>query len=93
MNNLQDIQNRFRQELEQWFPKQCRNVYMDFYLYYQESTPEHDGGLLICEESPANSSYKLANPCRLPKTMTIQQVLNAYEPILRQLPVLSIRKN
>ena len=89
MKNLADIQTRLKNELDQWFIKQCRNVYEDYYLYYLESSPEHDGGLLIAANKPANSEYKMAGGGRINKGATIQQNFNTLRPILNRLPILT----
>jgi hypothetical protein len=92
MNNWNDIQTAVKNEITHWFGLQCRDPFSDFYLYYLPSTPEHDGGFIICKDQPANPDYILATPNRMNKGATIEQNLGMLEPILQKLPVLSIRK-
>jgi hypothetical protein len=90
MKTEADLQTALRNELNQWFPRQCREPYTDFYLYYLETTQEYDGGILIASEAPANSNYKLATPEKIRKACTIDQNFNwIAQGIVRRLPVLS----
>ena len=91
MKTWNDLANQFKMELDQWFIKQCRNNFESYFLYYLESTPEHDGGLIICADSrpPANKEYKLACPENIRRDMTKEQNFNHFTGILRRLPVLS----
>lgn len=89
MKNWKELSERAQMEIDQWFPKQCRNEYTDYYWYYIETTPEHDGGFLICENPPANPEYKLAMPEKLGKHLTKDQNLYRFLEIARRLPVLS----
>ena len=88
MTNLHDISVRAMAEIEQWFPRQCELPSIDFYFWYLPATPEHDGGLLIARERPANLDYRRS--MRLRRDMTIAQnhcqFMQHYAP---QLPVLS----
>ena len=88
MKNMADIQTRFHSELEQWFIKQVRDEYSDYYLYYLPTTPEHDGGFSFCKDKPANPDVLLGWNQPVCKGSTIEQNFNAYIPILRRLPIL-----
>ena len=88
MKTLRDIQTRLRAELEQWFVKQVHNPFGDYYLYYQESTPAHNGTLLICEDAPPNSGYELAASIR--RDYTIDGNFGLLQDIIRKLPILNI---
>ena len=88
MKTLADIQTRLKIELNQWFIRQCRNVYEDYYLYYLPSTPEHDGGLIICKDTPHNPEYKLVQG-RINKGLTVEQNFYALQQTIRRLPILS----
>lgn len=90
MKTVADLETRLLNELKQWFPKQCRDNFKDFHLYYQESKPGHDGAIIICSEQPANHEFKLAMPEHINKGQTIEQ--NFYRirnTVLMKLPVLS----
>ncbi len=90
MKNLQDLENTLKAELDQWFIRQCRDEYADFYLYYLPATAEHDGGLSICKDRPANPELRLAMAERINKGATIDQNFNRIRnSVLRSLPVLS----
>jgi hypothetical protein len=90
MKDIMELETRLRAELDQWHVKQCRNNFDDYYLYYLETTAEHDGGIIICKEAPANQSYRLAMPQRIDKGATVNQNFNRIRNgILRSLPVLS----
>jgi hypothetical protein len=87
MKNMADIESRLRVELTHWFPIQCRNEFKDFFLWYQETTKEHDGGILIAgEEKPANPEIKKSVMVR--KDFTIDQNLRMLADVCRTLPVL-----
>ena len=86
MKNMADIEKAFFNELKQWFPKQCENISDNYYLYYQSTTAEHDGSIIICKDKPAN--YQLAHPRRINKCAEIYQIMNEWRPILYRLPVL-----
>ncbi len=90
MKNLQDLENTLKAELEQWFVRQCRDEYADFYLYYLPTTAEHDGGISICKNKPANPECRLAMAQRINKGATIDQNFKwIRHGVLRSLPVLS----
>ena len=91
MRTLADAETMLLNELRQWFIKQSQDLYQDFYLYYQESTAEHNGGIGICSGQPANPSYKLAWNERINKGATIEQNFHYLRTrILKQLPILDI---
>ena len=89
MNNLADLETVFANELQQWFPKQCRNLYDDYYLYFLPSTAEHDGGIIITKDRPANGDYQLSQ--RIPKHLPIDVIKDQFRNVLRTLPVLSVK--
>ena len=90
MKTLADIETRLKQELWQWVTKQSTNIYDAYYLYYLPSSPEHDGGLLIAKDKPANTDYQLAWPQRISPAATVEQNFNLLRfEVLRTLPILS----
>ena len=90
MKDRADLETRLKAELEQWLEKQIRNEYADFYLYYLPTTAEHDGGILIARDRPANPEYKLAMSERINKGLSINQNFNRIRNSgLYNLPVLS----
>jgi len=92
MKNQADIETRLKAELQVWSKRQSKNIFADFYLYYMESTPEHDGGFIICEVAPPNKEYQLAMGERINKGATIEQNFNWLRSgIMRRLPILSIK--
>ena len=90
MKDFHEIQKRLKAELDQWFIRQCRNVYDDYYLYYLATTAEHNGGIIICKEPPANNDYKLADNQRINKGQTVEANFCWLSDICRKLPILSI---
>ncbi len=92
METLQDIQDRLKIELKLWLTRQVNNPYEDYYLYYIESTPEHDGGIIIAVDPPANKNYKMAGAGRINKGATIEANFTILQDTIRRLPVLSIKK-
>ena len=86
MKDMNDIHEVIRAELGQWFQKQIRNEYEDYYLYYLPTTAEHDGGLLICKEKPANPEMILSE--RIRKDLTVEQNHYRLAEICRKLPIL-----
>ena len=90
MENFADAKLRLLNELNQYYPKQVRDLFGRFYLYYLESTKEHNGGLLICKDQPANKDYKLATGEHIRRDKTVDQNFNALLPIINSLPILDI---
>lgn len=88
MKTESDLQTRLLLELKHWFVRQCRNPEKDFYLYYTQTTAEHDGGIAIYENAPANTDCRLAWNERINKGSTIEQNFNKLRQICRTLPVL-----
>ncbi len=89
MKNETELQGRLLAELKQWFVKQCRNPFGDYYLYYLAATAEHAGGIIICADTPANPKYQLALGEKIRKECTVEQNFNwIRRGILRTLPVL-----
>ena len=89
MKNLKDVQTRLKNELDQWYIKQTRDIYRDYYLYYLETKPGRNGGFVICTEDPPNKEYELAGG-KINKSATVQQNFNLLAPIVGRLPILSI---
>jgi len=90
MKNVADIQTRLKAELNQWFPKQCKNIYDDYYLYYLPTTLEHIGDILICKEAPANPEYQRAEGQSLSKDKTVNQNFNHLREVCNRLPICEI---
>ena len=86
MKDMNDIHTVIDLELKQWFVKQCRDNYADYYLYYLPTTAEHNGGLLISENKPANTEYQLAE--RVRKDLTVDQNRYRLTEVARRLPIL-----
>ena len=86
MKDMNDVYTVVRNEVEQWFSRQCENIWDDYYLYYLPTTAEHNGGLLITKEAPANPSYQLVE--RVRKDSTKDQVRNRINELARKLPIL-----
>ena len=86
---MEEINTRLKMELDQWFIKQCRNNFADFYLYYIEATPEHNGGFIICENDPPNKDYKLAWNQAINKGATVNQNYNLLRSrCVNRLPII-----
>jgi hypothetical protein len=90
VKTIQDIKSRFNAELQQWFRRQCENPGEQYHIYYIESSPGHDGGLLISKTPPENPEYKLATPEALRRDLTIEQNAVHFHDVLMRLPVLSV---
>jgi hypothetical protein len=90
MKDFNEMKERLKSELEQWYIKQCRDPYADFYLYHVPSSPERNGGFLICKENPPNRDYVLSSPQRIDKSLTPAQNYSKFYDVLRQLPVLDV---
>lgn len=91
MKTRADLETHLRAELNQWFVKQCQDGFTDYYLWFLESTAEHDGGILIAAKPPANTGYRLALPEKIRKGCTVEQNFNWLRlGICRTLPVLSV---
>ena len=73
---------------KEWSVKQLKNKYSDYHLYYIESKPEHDGGLLIAATKPANNNYKVALNNRINKSYTAERLYNSLLPIVSRLPII-----
>ena len=90
MKTWPEVLNRLRTELDQWFMKQCRNIHADYYLYYQATTPERNGGFLFLEDKPENTDYLLGWNQPANKGATVEQNMHTFSDILRRLPIMSI---
>ena len=88
MNNIADVETILKAEIDQWFPKQCALGDTPFYLYYMETTPEHDGGILIAREKGANPDFHNV-AAQLSIGQTKEQNFNRLRQICRTLPILS----
>ena len=86
MKNMSDISAAARREVETWFTKQCRESFSDFFWWYQETTPSHNGGFLIAKDRPANADYAIAG--KLQKHLTKDQNLALFLDVARRLPIL-----
>jgi hypothetical protein len=92
MKNFVELENALMLELKHWSDRQYREPWSSFYLYYMETTPEHDGGIVIFKDKPQNPDYKLATPTPIHKNATIEQNFNWLRlDVIDKLPVLSIR--
>jgi hypothetical protein len=89
MKNMAEVTARVNLELIHYRQQQAKNIYDDYYLYYMEATPEHDGGLLICKDQPANHDYKLAMPEKMGKHLSSEQLRIQVINVCRTLPILS----
>ena len=89
MKNFEELKTRLRNELDQWFIRQCRNTFSKYYLYYLETTAEHDGGIAICSEDPPNKEYKLATTEHIQRHLTVEQNFYRLVDVASRLPVLS----
>ena len=86
MKNMNDVNDILQAELNQWFIRQCRNEWDDYYLYYLPTTAEHDGGLSICKERPANPDMILSE--RVRKDCTVDQNFRRLSAVCWRLPIL-----
>jgi hypothetical protein len=89
MNTWADVQSRLKAELEQWFIKQCRNNFKEYYLYYHPTTPKRDGGFMFAEDKPGEN-YLLGWNTPANKGATVDQNFNMFTDVLRRLPIMSI---
>ena len=88
MKDFNHVQTVLQCELDKWFKKQACDPHTRYYLYYMASTPEHNSGLLICKNKPANPSYKLASPEAINGYTTVSKNHYKFSEILGSLPVL-----
>lgn len=86
MKTMDELHARIRAEVDQWFKRQCENIYDDFYLYYLQTTPEHIGGIFIAKDKPANEGYQLVEKIR--KDFTKEQVVRRITTLAWQLPIM-----
>jgi hypothetical protein len=82
------INERLRIELLEWFRKQCQNLSDYYYLYYLESNSCHDGGFIICKDPPPNREYKKGSNQHIFKNNSREQNFNYFRPIINQLPII-----
>ena len=90
MQTWPEVLNRLRAELDQWFIKQCRNIHADYYLYYQATTPERNGGFLFLEDKPENSNYLLGWNKPVDKGATVEHNMHTFSDVLWRLPIMGI---
>lgn len=88
MKNISDVAAILRAEIDQWFPKQCALGDTPFYLYYMETTPEHDGGILIARDKGANTDFHRV-AAQLSIGQTKEQNFQRLIQICHTLPILS----
>jgi len=89
MKTINDVRKRLRLELKTWAKRQSQNTFERFYLYYLPTKAEHDGGLLICNNNPKNSEYKLAKAEHVRRDLTIDQNFNILMNTVKHLPIMS----
>ena len=89
MKTFEDAKKRLKAELDQWFIMQCRNTFQRYYLYYLETTAEHDGGIGICSEDPPNKEYKMASAEHIRRDLTVEQNYYRLVDVISKLPILS----
>jgi hypothetical protein len=88
LKTYEDVLDRLRSELNHWYTKQISDLYADFYLYYLPSTNEHDSGLIICQNQPANPEYRLVCAERIKKELTVSQNFEYFQRFLKSIPIL-----
>jgi hypothetical protein len=95
MKTIAEAEAALKLELWHWCNKQAQNLYTAYYLYFLPlyflpSAPEHDGGLIIAADKPANPEFELAWPQRIDPSATVEQNFNRLRlDCLRHLPILS----
>ena len=89
LKTWQDVVQRARFELGQWFIRQTRNPDTKYYLYYLGSDRNHEGGILFCSKPPANPDYKKADFGHIRRDLTVEQNFCRLVDTLRRLPILS----
>lgn len=89
MKTFQDVQSRLKLELRHWFNRQLKVPHDRFYLYYQATTAEHDGGFAIYRDKPANPDCQLADPRHIRRDMTLEQNASWLSEVLFKLPILA----
>ena len=89
MKTWDDVVSRAKAELDQWFFMQCKDT-ASYYWYYMPSSPEHNGGFLICKDKPANPDYLLVMPEPLGQGLTKTQNLNRFLKVAAHLPILEV---
>ena len=90
MKNISEVHISLKNELKHWFIRQTRDIYTDFYLYYTPQTHEHDSGLIICKDKPANKDYKLVQKIGKQYSADTNFTLIVGSRILNTLPILDI---
>lgn len=60
MYTTADIETALLLALRESFRRRCENPAGNWRLFYQAATKEHDGGLLILSEPPANPDWQPA---------------------------------
>lgn len=88
MKTFEDVLDRLRSELNYWYTKQISDLYADFYLYYLPSAPEHDSGLIICQDKPVNPDYELVCAEKIKKDLTVSQNFEYFQKFLTNIPLL-----
>jgi hypothetical protein len=89
MKDRADLESALKLELIHWRNRQMKDPYAAYYLYYRETTPEHNGGIIICKDAPSNPEYKLASPERINPAASVEQNFNHIRiTVLGGLPVL-----
>lgn len=86
--NYQELLSTARAELNQWYVAQVRNPFDVYHLYYLPTTAEHDGGIIIAKDAPANPEY--IKSVEISGFITIDQhMIRLEHNVLPKLPVLN----
>ena len=88
MKTFEQAVSTLQLELKHWFTRQCHNPVGDNFVYYIESTQQHNGGFLICQDQPVNPDYKLAKNSNVSGFKTVDQNFNRLLPVIKTLPIL-----
>ena len=86
MKNLNDIRFSMKMELQATIQRRYM-CDMDYYVFYQETTPEHDGHFSICSEPPANPNCQNV-AMRIRRDQTEEQILSAFMNVVGPLLIL-----
>ena len=78
---------------QEWYIRQCRNVWDQLYLYHKPATETENGQLRICGESDTKKATKegfgLSSPQRLSPSWTPEQARSFIRETVNRLPILA----
>ena len=87
--DVKDLHNNIKRIVKDYFNKQLKDPFGDYYLYYYDST--HNGkGYITIDKNIPGKDWQLAWNERLSKNKTFDQLFSLVLDICKKLPILDV---